>query len=416
MCVNPKFIKNARYIETKKTKAEKITDQRKEYIEVKCGKCTECRKEKQKDWTIRIAEENRGEVKGYFVTLTISDENMTKLVKQTEQRLERLKTKIDEGWEVPRYQNETIKDKAKEENEIATTAIKLFRERWRKKYKTSPKHFMITEKGHHRTKRLHLHGIIWQNNTEVKPTKARRGKNRENDEISKIWGYGITFIGDSCNETTANYIVKYITKEDPEGFKPKMLISPGVGKNYLNRITSEEMKRLKEQEIMMYTEKSRRTQKMPGYYRKKILSEEEREDKWEKILDKGTKRIRGKDFKLKNEKDREQIVKIVENKRSFEKKEYLKNWDKTKYEEGLRTLAREKDQKDTTIKSNGRFAMKPEQMGLWKENKPKRYRDPKKINYKKTHEYLTEKKKEYIFEPTNNENPVWEELTKNFKK
>ena len=45
------------------------------------------------------------------------------------------------------------------ENETAKTAIRLFLERWRKKYGRSTKHWFITELGHDNTERLHLHGI-----------------------------------------------------------------------------------------------------------------------------------------------------------------------------------------------------------------------------------------------------------------
>ena len=107
-----------------------------------------------------------------------------------------------------------------ESNAVATIAVRRFLERWRKKYKKSVKHFLITELGHNGTERIHLHGILF--------TKEKK------ETIQEIWKYGIIWIGQYTNEKTINYIMKYITKvdEDHKGFKAVILTSAGIGKQY----------------------------------------------------------------------------------------------------------------------------------------------------------------------------------------
>ena len=93
------------------------------------------------------------------------------------------------------------------DNAIATYAVRHFLERWRKKYKKSVKHWLITEIGGHGSENIHLHGIIWSQDVE---------------EIKRIWKYGWVWVGytkneknfNYINEKTINYITKYMLKVD----------------------------------------------------------------------------------------------------------------------------------------------------------------------------------------------------------
>ena len=51
-------------------------------------------------------------------------------------------------------------------NEIATKEVRLFMERLRQinREKKSIKHWIVTEKGHTNTRRIHIHGIFWGKN------------------------------------------------------------------------------------------------------------------------------------------------------------------------------------------------------------------------------------------------------------
>ena len=94
------------------------------------------------------------------------------------------------------------------DNAIAAKAVRLFLERWRKKYKRSLRHWLITEIGHNGTENIHLHGIIWTDSEKAATLK-------------ELWAYGYIWDGNTRNEKkesyvnakTVNYITKYITKK-----------------------------------------------------------------------------------------------------------------------------------------------------------------------------------------------------------
>ena len=56
MCLYPKLIKNKKYLPNKKNNwnPPKCTDHRVLYITAACGKCLECRKQKQREWLVRM--------------------------------------------------------------------------------------------------------------------------------------------------------------------------------------------------------------------------------------------------------------------------------------------------------------------------------------------------------------------------
>ena len=111
------------------------------------GKCMECRKKKAREWQVRLSEDIKEHKNGKFITLTFDTENLIKLTNKVKlEHYKKCKTKL-QGYEL--------------DNKIATYAIDKFCERWRKKYKKFPRHWLITELGTQRTEHIHLHGIIW---------------------------------------------------------------------------------------------------------------------------------------------------------------------------------------------------------------------------------------------------------------
>ena len=134
MCLYPKLIKNKRYCNTKKNKGiiPRCPDERLKYVTAACGKCYECRKQRQ--WVVRMSEESRQTPNAYFLTLTVDDKSYKQLKR---------------------------KYNLKDDNDIATKAIRLCLERVRKQTGKSIKHWFITELGHEKTERLHLHGAIY---------------------------------------------------------------------------------------------------------------------------------------------------------------------------------------------------------------------------------------------------------------
>ncbi len=61
MCLYPKIIRNRKYTKNKKNKGVVPTakDKRMLWVPVGCGKCMECKKQKAREWQVRLMEEIR---------------------------------------------------------------------------------------------------------------------------------------------------------------------------------------------------------------------------------------------------------------------------------------------------------------------------------------------------------------------
>lgn len=303
MCLYPKLIRNRKYTRTKKNGGNVpiCNDNRLLYITAACGKCWECRKQNSRQWLVRMSEETRDNPNAIFVTLTIDDENYTKLVK-----------KINN----------------KDENAIATEAVKQFVNRIKNKHKKRIKHWLITEIGHTNTERVHLHGIIWDNEATIK-TKEH-------------WKYGYVFIGEYVNEKTIGYITKYITKIDEEhrNFNGKILCSPGIGKNYINRIDSNNNKYKENKTNETYRLRNGQKINLPTYYRNKIYTEEERELLWKEKLDKGDVWICGEKVNINNTEEYNKTLTYYRNKAIREQGDNEIKWEENKY---FKRLAKQRE-------------------------------------------------------------------------
>ena len=241
----------------------RLSDKRVLYVAVGCGRCMECLKQKARDWNVRLLEDIRGHTNGVFVTLTFNEDSYNKLSKLV----------VDDGDIF--------------ENNLSTLAVRLFLERWRKKYKNSVRHWLVTELGHTGTNRIHLHGIIYTNNV---------------DDIEKIWQYGFVYIGKFVNERTVNYIVKYLHKLDlhHKNFVGKVLCSKGIGSNYLNTYNSSRNSFNGEDTKEYYTTRQGYKLALPIYYRNKIYSEEEKEILRLNKLDKEVRFVNGEKVSIKD--------------------------------------------------------------------------------------------------------------------
>ncbi|AXH74117.1 MAG: replication initiator protein [Microviridae sp.] len=311
MCLYPKLIKNRKYIPNIKNGGHPPipTDERVLWVPVGCTKCMECKKQKARAWSIRLQEEIRNKEPKQFVTLTFSNESIQQLSKEIEG--------ID-GYE--------------RDNELATIAVRRFLERWRKKYKTSVKHWLVTELGHNGTENIHMHGIIWTDQKE---------------DIKQIWGYGYVYIGDYVNDKTVNYCVKYSTKTDLQHkeYNAKILTSPGIGKNYTNRIDAG-LNRYKINGETNETYKTRQGQKinLPIYWRNKIYTEDQREQLWLQKLDKKERWVDGQRVDIA--KGEETYYKLLESARRKNKRLGYgtdeENWQRKYYEITRRNLLHRK--------------------------------------------------------------------------
>ena len=259
MCLYPRLIKNRKYIANKKNGGviPPVYDERVLQVPVGCGKCMECKKQKATQWRVRLQEDLRINKDAKFVTYTFSEHELQKL-------------------------DNEIKDLTgyNRDNEICRLAIRRYTERWRKKYKKTLRHWLVTELGSTNTERVHIHGIVWSQNTE---------------DITKIWKYGQVWIGRYVNEKTINYIVKYVNKIDKyhKEYNSKIFTSKGIGKHYMQRKDKERNKYKQGETIETYKTKQGKELALPIYYRNKIYTEEEKEKMWLEKLDKQERWVDG---------------------------------------------------------------------------------------------------------------------------
>lgn len=309
MCLYPRLIQNRKYIPNKKNGGTppRVQDERVMLVPVGCGKCIECRNMKKREWQVRMLEEIRHDKSGKFVTLTFNEENLIKLEKE---------------------QGNTANNYIRY-NEVATMAVRRFLERWRKKFKKSVKHWLVTELGHQGTERIHLHGIIFT--TEPDETIIER------------WGYGNVWIGQYVNEKTINYIIKYISKidEDHKEYNSKILCTAGIGKGYLERYDSNRNKFKDVDTKEYYTTRTGHKINLPVYYRNKLYDEDQREKLWLNKLDKEERWVMGEKIDI-SEGD-EEYNKAVEYYRQVNKRlgygDDSVNWDEKMYKNNKKRLA-----------------------------------------------------------------------------
>lgn len=277
MCLHPTLVKNPKYKVTKKNggNVPVPSDNRALWLPVGCGDCMECRKQKAREWKIRLAEEIKTNKNGIFVTLTFTNEEYTKLLKEIQEESKEINNNLIEGYDL--------------DNEICKKATRRFYERYRKKYKKTLRHWLITELGHGETEHIHMHGIVWvEPEKYIVESKTKGIVQQQKEFIEKYWQYGGVWVGDYVSERTINYMTKYVTKVDADHkyYKSKILASKGIGAGYINTINAQGNKFKGEKTVTTYRTKSGHKMSLPIYYRNKIYTEEEREKLWMMVLDK----------------------------------------------------------------------------------------------------------------------------------
>jgi len=331
MCLYPKLIKNRKYVANKKNGGNipPVHDERVLYVPVGCGNCMECRKKKAREWQTRLLEDVKHNTTGKFVTLTFSDEWIAKLADDVNNWM------MIEGKRVKKKRNLTGYDL---DNEIATRAMRLFNERWRKKHKKAIRHWMVTELGHNGTQNIHMHGIMWVDMDRQKAYK----------DIEEIWKYGhiwprsekereSTFV----NEKTVAYTCKYLHKmeEVHKTYKPIILTSAGIGERYMHTSNTRLNKYVKGETKEYYRTTTGHKVGLPIYWRNKLYTEDEREKLWLEKLDKGVRWVCGEKIK---EEDTQEYNKTVEWYRNINTKlgygNDEKSWEREQYERERREL------------------------------------------------------------------------------
>lgn len=327
MCLYPRLIINRKYTSNKKNGGNipTCTDERTRYVPVGCGRCIECRKQKAQMWKVRLNEELRENPNAHFVTFTFDETKLAELCAELH---------------------------TEDADIVSSIAIRRFTERWRKKFKKAPRHFLINELGHTGTERLHFHGLLWYNATNVAELEQKSHSDAINvATLQQIWQYGMIWIGEYVNEKTINYIVKYVTKLDADhkDFIQHIFASKGLGRAYLDRPNALLNAYKGEQTREYYTLPNGMRVNLPIYYRNHIYTEEEREQLWLQKLDAQTRYILGVKHICRTD---EQIMTFEEHLKNAQELniiagfgEPLEKWDKLTYKvkrDKLRALTHKK--------------------------------------------------------------------------
>lgn len=290
-CVYVRTGKNAKYTATKKNGGvvPKPKDERLKAIPIKCGTCIECRREKARNWQIRLEAELQNDRNVRFMTMTFSDEFINLF--------------------------------DKDEIENAKECVKRFLDRWKHKYGKAPKHWLITEKGQKGSERIHLHGFLWTDKSA--------------EEIEKIWQYGWIDTGQYVNESSIAYCVKYVFKYDEKhpGFNPKIFTSKGIGKGLIEKLKRQKYNRLGELEATVTLSDGSKIP-MPEFLKRAVFTDEEREEMRIDQLNKGELFIQGVKYNVKEEDGRNQYMEALDRRRNdlakmgFGKKKKNEDFDK----------------------------------------------------------------------------------------
>jgi len=315
MCLFNKLHRNPKYKPNKKNGFNPPTpkDGRVAYVPIGCGDCMECRRQKAQEWRVRLSEDIKTNTNGKFITLTFSNESIKELSKEIDAT----------GYA--------------RDNAIATLGIRRFTERWRKKYTKTIRHWLVTELGHQGTENVHMHGIIWTNETY--------------ETIEKFWKYG--FIWPRPNERkltyvngkTVNYCVKYVNKidYDHQCYKPIILTSNGIGGNYMKSGNHKRNKFKGVETRETYITSTGHEMGLPIYWRNKIYTDEEREQLWLNRLDKKERWINGERIDISNgEEAYEKAQKWhQEQNKMLGYGNGTATWDKVEYENAKRNMMHE---------------------------------------------------------------------------
>lgn len=279
MCLYPKLIKNRKYLATKKNRGiiPPVPDPRVLWVPVGCQNCIECRKKKAREWSTRLLEDIQHHTNGRFITLTLNDETYD-------------------------YFNNLINpdlDGYDRDNAIITLATRNYLERYRKKHGKSLRHWFVTELGHNGTENIHIHGIIWTNDT-IDATEYWNWKERNSGRIlgGYVWkGYMKNGkLQNYVSERTINYITKYVNKTDVKhrGYQSRILTSAGIGHHYTTGNTNWRRNVYRGNKTReFYLTRTGHKVNLPIYWRNKIYTEEEREKLWLARLDKQERWVMG---------------------------------------------------------------------------------------------------------------------------
>jgi hypothetical protein len=222
MCINGKII-------SVRKKGEEYSKQ----IRTNCGKCHICHNQRAISWAYRCQSQYEYNPKGcYFVTLTLSDENLTD---------------------------------APDKKEIARFHKSLRKHYERNNPGNQFKFFLVSEYGY-QTERLHYHAIYFN-----LPYDNETPYIQISNELARIWGKGIAYVK-PFDISKVMYCLKYLHKDKELG--NIQVFSKNLG------VISDEMKEYINQSSNFENFKVRLGDKnvnLPRYFRKKYMHDDNKE-------------------------------------------------------------------------------------------------------------------------------------------
>lgn len=356
MCLYSTIRFNPKYKANKKNGGiiPPLYDQRVLGVPTGCGKCMECRKQKSREWQVRLTEDIKYNTNGKMVTFTFSNESIKKIINDLEEDRKKHNNKILSYYadNMDEYMDKQLFIYDKREgyeldNAIANKGIRMFLERMRKITKKYERHWFITELGHNGTENIHIHGIIWTNETY--------------DTIRNKWQYGWIYPRSKeqekkcyVNARTVNYMTKYITKQDKKhpNYIPIILSSNGMGIQYINTLNATKNQFNGKDTNQMYRLDNGTKIPLPKYWKNKIYTEEEKEKLWINMLDKEERYINGERVSIKH--GTEEYYKLLKFHREINKQMgYTSNanWKQQEYEHQRRTLLQQQRIQNTSSKA-----------------------------------------------------------------
>lgn len=240
-CIKPIKIVNPRYVKLSGSKSQALRDfglQPDLYLIVPCGRCLHCLRRRASEWRRRLLDEYRymsksDQRKVRFITLTVA----------------------------PKYYNDFVKR--------PQYYIRLFLDRYRKRFGRSPRHWIINEYGDDpkRSRRLHFHALFFDNEVF-------------RHQLEEVWQYGIVRSSRLRSSSAISYITTYVTKFLDKWIIDKnekqfILCSPGIGKAYTCDPSNIAWHHDKGQLRCYRLDFNDRFCAIPRYYRNKLFSESE---------------------------------------------------------------------------------------------------------------------------------------------
>lgn len=202
-----------------------IYHKEKGWIKVKCGKCTLCRKNKCRDWAIKLIKEKEYYNKACMLTVTF---RLKFLLKPFIKKLVKFKTKRQADGTIKKWKikyTEQITPEYIKDVKRTGWLLTLFLKKMRKelsKTTTYISYFAVGEHGTKNTHRAHWHILIFGISKEDLESIyiGKSGKNKDiffSPIIDKLWSYKKIKIGkhtiSDVTDATVKYVANYTMKK-----------------------------------------------------------------------------------------------------------------------------------------------------------------------------------------------------------